>query len=99
MYGVDAEITKADIIAECNNRFQESQDQQTIILHMISPVELEKVVFNKKYTDFQIKYTKEARDKFEEQVKAVLKSSQHFFKKVYQKLDNKGALNEEITVS
>ena len=45
---------------------------------MISPVELEKVVFNKKYTDFQIKYTNEARNKFEEQVKAALNSCQYF---------------------
>ena len=32
---------------------------------MISPIELEKVVFNKRYTDLQIKYAKKARDNFE----------------------------------
>ena len=45
MYGVDADIKKADVIADSNNRFQQAQDQETIIQHIISPVELEKAVF------------------------------------------------------
>ena len=49
MMQIDSKIQRKDVISESLKIFTETEDKETIIKHMISPVELEKDIFKNKY--------------------------------------------------
>ena len=51
-----SEISKDENIRQANKCFQNAEDTQTIIMHMVSPIELERQVFKRKYKSLSRKY-------------------------------------------
>ena len=49
MMQIDSKIKKKDVISENLKIFTETEDKETIIKHIISPLEFEKDIFNNKY--------------------------------------------------
>ena len=49
MMQIDSKIQRKDVISESLKIFTETEDKETIIKHIISPVEFEKDIFNNKY--------------------------------------------------
>ena len=50
---MDSEISKIENIRQANKCFQNAEDTQTIIMHMVSPIELELQVFKRKYNTLE----------------------------------------------
>ena len=67
---------------ESNQLFINAQDQQTIILHMNQPIELERKIFTDRYMKIQSKFVAEAKANWEKTTATVLTKCQEFIDQV-----------------
>ena len=82
---------------ESNQLFINAQDQQTIILHMNQPMELERKIFTDLYMKIQSKLVAEAKANWEKTTATVLTNCQEFIDQVVSAISDGGAQKDSVT--
>ena len=97
MQQIDSKFTKEDNLKATNKVFQEAEDTETIILHMISPVDLERRVFKKEFRKYQDKYINVAKGKLRDIAIHTKQKCQAFIELVLIEIEDKGESPENLT--
>ena len=82
MYSIDSDILKTNVQAEAFKRFQDAEDHQTIILHMINPIKLEQMIFEERYQTLQAKYLTQTINNFKSHYEHAMKNCREFINSV-----------------
>ena len=78
VYNAESEIRKKDIQAEATQRFQNAVDTETIVQHIVAPIEQEKQIFRERFMSRQRSISIKMCKKFSEKAQKVLNNANEF---------------------